>query len=82
MAYHGEIHEKFKGVCDNTVTRYKDGYYKNVKCIHYEPCPICFRCEVKNKKYKKCRNCEVKKDYHTTREKNMMIRKGRKDLDE
>ena len=74
MSTHGKIAKKFEGPFGETIKRYKDGFYLGIKCDWYDPCPICRRCQVKNKKYERCKNCKVKSDYHSTKEKNLMSR--------
>ena len=60
------------------MTRYEDGYYKNVKCINYSPCPVCRRCENKfPEKYTDCRQCQVKGDYHTVKQKSLFAHNDR-----
>lgn len=73
---HGKIHSRGKDGTGADIIRYKDGYYKGVKCINYEPCPICRRCENKSSIYEECRNCDVKGCYHRTKDKVMLIKRG------
>lgn len=75
MLAKGNIEERFKGPFGGRVKRYKDGEYKGIKCDWYTKCPITYRCEVKNTAYKRCKRCKVKAAYHSTREKNLLIRK-------
>jgi hypothetical protein len=70
------IHETFIGPFGERIVRYKDGTYEGILCPHYAPCPIDYRCEHKNPKYDWCKRCKVKTCEHSTKEKNMLIRKG------
>jgi hypothetical protein len=71
-----EKHEEFEGPFGERVIRYKDGYYEGIECSQYAPCPIDYRCENKNSKYEWCRRCKVLTCSHSTKEKNLLIRKG------
>ena len=67
-------HDKVNG----TVKRTADAYYVGVKCSWYHPCPICQRCMASfPSKYERCKECSVTGCYHTTKQRNMLIkRKG------
>lgn len=78
MGRHGRIHTKFKGLNNQPVIRYKDGFYEGIECINYTPCPICRRCENKNDNSPDCKKCNVKGDYHKAQEKTMIGGRKRK----
>lgn len=71
-----KLHERFIGPFGEVVERYEDARYEGIECPHYDPCPICYRCSIKNLKYDWCKRCKVKTCNHTTRGKNTMIRKA------
>ncbi len=58
-------------------------------CSDFEECPLCYKCRAYNSALYKCRNCDLykegmlcKKDKHTVKVLEMMIRRERIDLDE
>ena len=69
--------ETFRGINNQLITRYKDGFYDNILCEWYDPCPICRRCMNRfQSKYDHCLDCGVKTCTHTTEERNRMMQKG------
>ncbi|MFW6015860.1 MAG: hypothetical protein ACOCRK_05440 [bacterium] len=71
----GGIAERFKGPFDERITRYQDGSYQGIQCDWYTKCPITYRCEAKHEGHDRCKKCKVKAAYHSTKEKNLLIRK-------
>lgn len=72
---HGKVHEYGKDGTGAKIKRYKDSYYSGIKCINYEACPVCRRCENKGH-YDECRKCDVKSCYHRTKDKVTLIKRG------
>lgn len=70
------LHVRFIGPFGEVIERYKDGKYEGIQCPHYTPCPIDYRCEIKNSKYEWCDKCKVQTCDHSTKQKNMLIKKG------
>ena len=74
----GEIVRVYHDRTNGTVKRTADAYYLGVKCSWYHPCPICQRCMASfPSKYERCKDCAVTGCHHTTKQRNMLIkRKG------
>jgi predicted amidophosphoribosyltransferase len=77
MQANGEVVEVHHEEVNGKVRRTADAYYIGIKCDWYNPCPICQRCQnAFPSKYERCRECSVKSDYHSTDEKNLMIKRS------
>lgn len=58
------------------VRRLSNGKYLGIKCHLYNPCPICYRCtNYFPQKYQACRDCSLISCNHTTKQKNLLIKR-------
>lgn len=74
--------QRFRKAIENTkVSRNKDMFDENkecfTKCIRYNPCPICDKCQSKaSHLYVKCQLCEIPICTHKYKDRQYMIRRN------
>ena len=76
MKANGEVVRVYHDKVNGTVKRTADAYYLGVECSWYNPCPVCQRCISSfPSKYERCKECSVTGCHHTTKQRNMLIKR-------